>query len=363
MQQRRSGFTLIEVLVVIAIIAILIALLVPAVQKVRAAAARTQCANNLKQMGLAAHQFHDATRKLPSGYLGPYANESNGSLDPSLVSFVGVLAQNTPTGYAGYNPYYGRWWDTVNTGGSSAQFAANANFVAAQYRVPVYLCPAANAETPSLLGVWAANHTWNDNSVNSVTGGYWGPYIHSGGTQNYANPPPASFGRTHYFGVAGTGAHGTHNTTGSPFSIALSTYEGVFTNRSRNRLSTILDGTSNTLMFGESLGGMSQGQTIYIWPWIGSSVMETRFGLPGTGADSDWRQFSSNHPGTVQFCFCDGTVRGASSGGSNNFAAPATGTGSYAYTFPALPPQEWFILQQLAGMNDGQNVSLSSIAP
>ena len=92
-RRKRVGFTLIELLVVIAIIAILIALLVPAVQKVREAAARTQSTNNLKQIGLACQSFHDANKRLP--YNGLFANATVGGTQYIAAATAGNPASGS----------------------------------------------------------------------------------------------------------------------------------------------------------------------------------------------------------------------------------------------------------------------------
>src|SRR4029079_15541446 len=123
---KNRGFTLVELLVVIAIIGVLVALLLPAVQMAREAARRTQCANNLKQLGLGAQNFHDTRRFLPPSRL---ANNPAGT--PANLRFVTWAVLLLP--YIEQKGFYDRWNITLPYHKHTAAVT--------RYAVPTYFCP------------------------------------------------------------------------------------------------------------------------------------------------------------------------------------------------------------------------------
>jgi len=303
--KRRHGFTLIELLVVIAIIAILIGLLVPAVQKVRAAAARAQCQNNLKQIALGAHGYHDAHKCLPPGYVGFAPDHNNFNANWPSVGLtapdLGVLAfllphvEQGPIDSVAKNPLPNSAWFSVNAPSGGANnppwFSNGPTVSASQNTVPIFICPADgnldNAHNPFLCLVM-----WNKPA----------------GTLNmtaYYTPNNTTLGKTNYLGIAGWGADTV--TEYSPGGY----YQGVFYNRSQVKLGQITngDGTSNTLMFGETHGDALNPANAngYCHTWMGSGAMPVAWGFSTGGA---WYQYSSYHDGVINFAKCDGSVSG-----------------------------------------------------
>lgn len=195
-RRSRRGFTLIELLVVIAIIAVLIALLVPAVQKVREAAARTQCVNNLKQIGLAIHNYESGVKKLPTAGEGliPGTNTKDYDVHSFFTYMLPFVEQN-----AAYTKI-----DLTKVYNDSS---APNNQVAAKTQVPTYLCPGA-------AGV---------------------------------QPDPKGYGQTSYMPIAYTDIDpvtGLRLPTKYPGALRLMKY-------APSTFAHIIDGTSNTIVVGE----------------------------------------------------------------------------------------------------------------
>ena len=295
-KRTRSAFTLVELLVVIAIIGILVGLSLPAVQAAREAARRMQCSNNLKQMGLALHNFESANKEFPpAGFRG----SGEGTWAVRLLPFLEQTAA--------YNQ-----WDHTNIGAYFRLGATPAEVAARQLQVPAYLCPSRRG--PIQLSK-------NGDSRNNFTGvtaynipGACGDYAHVGGGDNGT--------------FTDQGTLKALDTTGT---WQLNPVWKVVKAKSISSFRTVTDGTSNTAVFGEKhvapiadFGLVVAGDSSiyndnapqFSARLMGRQVLNGTFARTLAAGPNDVfrrnERFGSYHPGVCQFTFVDGSVQSLS---------------------------------------------------
>jgi prepilin-type N-terminal cleavage/methylation domain-containing protein/prepilin-type processing-associated H-X9-DG protein len=283
---RRKAFTLIELLVVIAIIAILIALLVPAVQKVREASARTQCTNNIKQMGIALHGYHDVQKVFPAGY------HTSG-----VFTYTGWQLQLLP--YLDQTPLWNECYAYLEANQGETD---NNAFPAVDFVMRVFICP---ANTRPLSDTYQGVH----------------------------------YSLTSYMGICGTSSYNPISQDGVLYSESKVTLTGI----SDGASNTVMVGErpcTADLWYGWGFapgGYAGAGDTL-----LGSKDtalaasmgdLTTNVGLlpqrvPLTTAEIDGAHFWSFHPGGAQFLFCDGSVQFLAYSANGIFVALTTRNGN-----------------------------------
>lgn len=309
---RRPGFTLIELLVVIAIIAVLIALLLPAVQQAREAARRTQCKNNLKQLGLALHTYHDSSNTMPPGWIGQSTGAYSGfGWNSMILPFIdqGPLFNNIST--AGI--------PNMITG-----LAANTTVATVRTTdtpIPGLRCPSDSGPATAVTTTTGTTVQFGRSNYPAVCG--FNPNIQGISTTWIAAPV--------------TGAAPTSQVIGSSW-VNQSTiaWGGMFGENSRKGLRDMSDGSSNSFLVGErytpaesSAGAPASivGDTIWagapmtVSPtsgnWlqalvVGECTTAINFGTKSTAGGSpraDTSGFGSMHTGGAHFLMGDGSVR------------------------------------------------------
>ncbi len=278
----RGAFTLIELLVVIAIIAILIGLLLPAVQKVREAAARMKCQNNLKQIALAVHGYHDANQKFPYAALDRQPNETASTYVTGFILILPHLEQDAVA----------RRWDPRQPRNSTVDADGDGytNAMLQKMLIPTYVCPSMSPPSGPLGGAEDrayCSYLFNAGTPDCALYAYWAFY-------GLSAPP--------VFDGSVIPLHSPATTPSSP-------------NQAPTTMASISDGTSNTFLVGETdfrprgvpsteMGGVwaygyigySFGSTF--WPFNRHNNTSTVYGA-----------FRSQHTGGASFAFTDGSVR------------------------------------------------------
>jgi prepilin-type N-terminal cleavage/methylation domain-containing protein len=294
----RCAFTLVELLVVIAIIGVLVSLLLPAVQAAREAARRMQCQNQLKQIALAAHNFHDTNSRFPPGFLGDKPTTTATATND--VSWAGVLPNLLPfMEQSNVRELILANLDPNVAPAPNSMWGLLSSWTVAQTQIPNFICPTDPGMQDGSVAFYVSRF-WTYDSGSSFT-------INARG---YGSP---QFGATSYLGVAGGGGDVTLG--------GWAPYKGIFFNNSKSTFASVTDGSSNTLFFGESLGGpRSKGPRSMTFTWMAAGAMPTAWGLGNTVAipssgplnDIGWYQFGSKHPGIVNFARADGSVKSIS---------------------------------------------------
>ncbi len=341
---KRTAFTLIELLVVIAIMGILIGLLLPAVQKVREAASRTSCTNNLKQIGLGLHNYHDANQCLPPGYV---ATAPSGDPNFSTAPGWGWAAFLLP--YIEQNALYNQVQGAIQ---SNTPITDPSVASAIQARISIYVCP--SDLTPRTAF-----------PVYSLAGNTSYPLVYAEGAPGNVLAGPSSYAAC----VGRDEDSDADGVTGS----------GVFYCNSKTKFTDVSDGLSNTILVGEKAWGNANGVWVGAIPGcamvFGMSnpcLANVSGGMPNspiyappmlvqahthlvnatTDTDGGLDDLSSFHSGGANVLYVDGSVHFIRSTPPDpNPGAP--GAIQSPYPYPNGTPSNWYTQDSLNVMTYG----------